>query len=298
MKTRDEWIRDIHEKADKRLTEQKRRRKVMAGISSLAVCLALALCSVFTVPGLIGNNGLTAIVLESSSTNQTLDSAHSNRTNNSAHSDNPIITPPSSEVNSSASNVYTPSTPSTSNPPIPPVEKPNNDNDTKRLFAANIIINQISAKPKYRDPTEHHKDFWTEAKITEYLGVDLTALSLIPADLTYVPKGDFRILFHNSGEIAEDYQSFIYKGNNRKVEVLVSKISAPYDCIYKLEIDRETPVGDTEAVFGVQPNSKDHSKYDFCYADFASGGLYYRVKADKLTPLEFYKIVEEITKLK
>lgn len=299
MKTSYEWIRDIHEKADKRLADQKKRKKIITSISSLTMCLALVLCSVFAVPSLIENNGISTAVPENSGTNQTLDNTHNNSANDSAHSDESIIPHPSSDMNLGVSSVDNTSSPSINNPPISPIEEPNNDNDIKRLFAPNKIITQISAAPKYHDPKEHYKDFWTEAKINKYLGVNLTTLSSMPSDLTYVQKNDFKILFHNNGEIIEDYQSFVYNGNNsRKVEVLVSKISNPYDCIYKLETESKTPVGNTEVLFGIQSNGKDSSKYDFYYADFMSGGLYYRVKADNLTPIEFYKIVEEISTAK
>lgn len=303
MKTSNEWIRDIHEKADKRFAEQKRRRKMIVSISSSAACLALILCSVIAIPNLIDNNGLTAVIPESSGTNQTLDNTNNNSTIGSVPSDNPVVTPPSSEVNADNStenpNVDTPSKPPVENPSTPPVENPNGDNNIQHLFTGNKILSKISAAPKYRDPKEHHKEFWTEAQIIEYLGVNLAALSNMPNDLTYAQRGDFRILFHNNGEIVEDHQAFVYKGeNNRKVEVLVSKIATPYDYIYNLGTDDKTSVGGSEVLFGVQPNSKDSSKYDFFYADFVDGGLYYRVKADNLTPKEFYEIVKGITELK
>lgn len=294
MKTSNEWIRDIHEKADKRFAEQKRRRKMIVSISSSAACLALILCSVIAIPNLIDNNGLTAVIPESSGTSQTLDNTNNNSAIGSVPSDNPVVTPPSSEVNPD-----NPKNPNVDTPSKPPVKNPNGDNNIKLLFAGNKILSKISAAPKYRDPKEHHKEFWTEAQIIEYLGVNLAALSNMPNDLTYTQRGDFRILFHNNGEIVEDYQAFVYKGeNNRKVEVLVSKIATPYDYIYNLGTDDKTSVGGSEVLFGVQLNSKDSSKYDFFYADFVDGGLYYRVKADNLTPIEFYEIVEGITELK
>lgn len=296
MKTSNEWLNDIHEKADKRFAEQKRRKKIIIGISSSAACLALILCSAIAVPNLIGDNGLTAVVSpESSGTNQTLDNTNNNSTVGSKPSDNPVVTPPSSEVNPGNPT----DNPNVDTPSKPPIETPNDDNDIKLLFAGNKIISKISAAPKYRDPKEHHKEFWSEAQITEYLGVNLAALPNMPADLAYVQRDDFRILFHNSGEIVEDHQTFVYKGeNNRKVEVLVSKIAVPYDCIYNLGTNDKTSVSGSEVLFGVQPNSKDSSKYDFFYADFEDGGLYYRVKADNLTPKEFYEIVKGIIELK
>lgn len=309
MKTSDEWLRDIHEKADKRFAEQKRRRKMIVSISSSAACLALILCSAIAVLNLIGDNGLIAAVSpESSGTNQTLDNTHNNNSAiGSKPSDNPVVAPPASEVNSGNSadhsDVDTPSKPSIENPSVPSVEPPNDNNNIKLLFAGNKIISKISAAPKYRDPKEYHKEFWSEAQITEYLGVNLAVLPNMPADLTYAQKGDFRILYHNSGEIVEDYQSFIYNGeNNRKVEVLVGKVMRPYDCIYNLESNDTTPVSihgvSHEVLFGVKSNNEDSLKLNFCFADFENGGLYYRIKADNLTAKELYKIVEEIIQLK
>ncbi len=292
MKTSNEWIRDIHEKADKRFAEQKRKRKIIAEISSLTVCLALVLCSVFAMPGLIGNNGLTVVESEGSGTNQTLDNAHNISADHPNHSDDPVISAPDFVDSSKNPSVDTPSN--------MPSGSQNDDPAVKKLFSANKIISRISGAPKYRDPGDHHKELWTQTQITEYFGVDLTALSpYMSADLTYSQNYDFEILFHNSGEIVEDHQTFVYSGrNNRKVEVLVSRIATPYDSIYELETSSKTPVGDIEVLFGVKPNSKDFSKYDFIYADFEAGGLYYRVEADNLTPNEFYEIVKGITRLK
>ena len=83
-------------------------------------------------------------------------------------------------------------------------------------MATNKIINRISAAPKYRDPKEYHERFWTEAKITEYLNIDLTGLSpFMPVDLVYAQKDEFRMLFHNSGDIVEDYQSVFLRGSEQ-----------------------------------------------------------------------------------
>ena len=70
MKNSSEWLSDIYEKAEKRFTQQKKRRKMIVGISSSAACLALVLCSVIAVPNLIDSNGL-AVSSENTGTNQT-----------------------------------------------------------------------------------------------------------------------------------------------------------------------------------------------------------------------------------
>ena len=209
-----------------------------------------------------------------------LDNTHHNNSLGLEDSDAQITAPPSSEENLS--------------------EGSSIDEGGKRLLATNKIINRISAAPKYRDPKEYHERFWTEAKITEYLNIDLTGLSpFMPVDLVYAQKDEFRMLFHNSGDIVEDYQSFFYEGvNNRKVKVSVSKIATPYDCVYELKTADKTFVGSTEVLFGVLNNNQDSSQDDFCYADFESNGLSYRVEADNLTIKELYKIVEGIVGLK
>ena len=244
MKTSNEWIRDIYEKADKRFAAQKRRRKMIVKISSSAACLALILCTAVAVPDLFGNKDLS----------------------------------------------------------VPAIDNPNDNH--KMLFAGNEILSETSAALQYRAPQEHYEEIWTKAQVTEYLGVDLTALSLyMPDDLAYSQGDDFRILFHNSGEIVEDYQKFDYEGeNNRKVEVLVGKVMQPYDCIYNLESNDTTPVGSHgvshDVLFGVKSNNEDSLRLNFCFADFEDGGLCYRIKANNLTAKEFYGIVEGITGLK
>ena len=279
MKNSSEWISDIHEKAEERFAQQKKRRKMIVSISSSAACLALVLCSVIAVLNLIDNNLLT-ISSKNIGTNQTLDNAHHNNSLGLEHSDAQITAPPSSKENLSESSSI--------------------EDNGKRLLATNKIINRISAAPKYRDPKEHYKELWSEKQINEYLGINLAKLSLfMPVDLVYAQKDEFRMLFHNSGDIAEDYQSFFYEGvNNRKVKVSVSKIATPYDCVYELETADKTFVVSTEVLFGVLNNNKDSSEYDFCYADFESNGLSYRVEADNLTLKELYKIVEGIVGLK
>ena len=276
MKTSNKWLSDIQKKAEKRFAEQKRRKKRIVVVFSSAAGLALILCSVVAVPHLFNTTGI-ATGEENSGTNPTLD--HTDNNSNADSEISVIISPPSEENPSENSNI---------------------EDDGKLLFSVNKIANQISAASKYRDPKEHYKEFWTEEQITEYLEIDFTELSpFMPVDSAYSQRGDFRILFHNSGEVIEDYQAFYYEGeNNRKVKVSVSKIATPYDCLYELETDEKTFVGNTEVLFGVKPNSQDASQYDFCYADFEDGGLYYRVEADNLTSREFYKIVEGITQLK
>lgn len=293
MKTSDEWVRDIYEKAEKRFAKQKRRRKMFIGLSSSAACLSLILCSVMAMSNLLGSEGPAITPAESSGTNQTPEDSH-NSTTTSVHAAASMSNPSSSKMDA-----HNPTdTPHVEGPSKPPVKKPNDDDSIKLFFADNRIINQLSAAPKYHDPKDHHQAIWTEAQMMAYLGVDLVTLPFMPADLTYVPRNDFQILYHNSGDIVEDHQAFVYKGDNRRrAVVLVSKIKAPYDCIYQLETNKKTAVGGTQVVFCVQPNSKDPSKYDFICADFEVGGLYYRVKADNLTPKEVYKIVEGITKI-
>lgn len=56
MKTSNEWVRDIREKADRRIAEQKRRRSLIVSVSSVTVCAALLIGGVFTVPYLMSND--------------------------------------------------------------------------------------------------------------------------------------------------------------------------------------------------------------------------------------------------
>lgn len=262
MKTSNEWISDIYDKADQRLAQRKKSRKIMAGIASLTVCAAVLVCSVLAVPGLLDEHRPAAV--------------------------DPKIP--------GASQAPAPAQPSGSHS----TENPSDNSPGKKLWALNTIVGQSAGAPKYYAPSEHHQEIWSKAQITAYFGADFTALSpCASAGLTCSQRSEFRMLLHNDGEMVFDHQAFIYTGGNgRKVNVLVSKIAPPYDCIYQLGGDSKTLVGSTEVLCGVQAGSEEAPIFQFAYADFAAGGLYYRVTAHNLTPLELYEIVKGITDLK
>ena len=47
------------------------------------------------------------------------------------------------------------------------------ESGAKQVFAINEITGQMSAAMKYYDPELHYAKMWDNARITEYLGVDI-----------------------------------------------------------------------------------------------------------------------------
>lgn len=298
MKNSNEWIQDIKEKADARFAEQKRRRKIIAGVSSSAACLALILCSALMLPNTF-DSGLT-IGVDSSGTTQTLDNSTTPQHPGSSDSqigaaepseeqpDNPPAPGPSSE------------SPKPDNPTSTPGTEPEQPNITPLDFTVNNIIGQMSGAKPYRDPAEHYTETWSAQQMVGYLGVDLAQLSTyLPKDLAYVKRDGFTVTYHNDGNIVEDFASFSYTGTDRRtLTVLASKVGTPYDAVYSLETDNTERIGGVEVLIGGMSKDGTSNDYDFFYADFEADGINYRVKADNLTGEEFYKAVEGIIGLK
>lgn len=299
MKNSNEWMKDIKEKAEIRFAAQKRKRKIIACISSSVACLALILCSAFMLPNML--NGGLSIGADSSGTTPTLNnSTTSQHTNNS---DSQVITPLSSDKQPDQSSSIPGISSETQNPsnPISTLRTdPSKPNVIPVDFTVNKIIGQISAARPYRDPAEHYKETWTAQQMIKYLGVNLTQLSsYMPKDLVYAESDNFTVTFHNSGNIVEDYASFVYKGTDgRSFTVLTGKVGFPYDCVYSLETNNTEKINGTEVLIGGMLKSESSDEYGFFYADFKNHGISFRVQANNLTGEEFYNAVTGIIGLK
>ncbi|MCI9273829.1 MAG: hypothetical protein HFE39_07720 [Clostridiales bacterium] len=300
MKNSNEWIKDIKEKAENRVVEQKRRRKIIASVSSSIACLALILCSAFILPNML--NGGLSIGADSSGATPTLNnSTTSQHTNNS---DSQVIAPPSSDKQpdqpSSSIPGISSETQNPNNPTSAPSTEPSKPNVIPVDFTVNRITGQISAARLYRDPAEHYEETWTRQQMMKYLGVNLTQLSsYMPKDLVYAELDSFTVIFHNSGNIVEDLATFAYRGNDgRSLTVSASKTGKPYDYLYSLETSKTEKINGNEVLIGGMLKSEGSNEYGFFYADFENQGISYRVKANHLTGEEFYKAVQGITGLK
>lgn len=276
MKNSNEWIRDIKEKADIRCAEQKRRRKIIASVSSSVACFALILCAAFMLPNMLGNTIITGE--QSSDTNST-------------HDNGTPTQPSDKQLDNSKIDTLDQNDNSTKEPSKP--------NVILLDFTINKIMGQMSGARPYLDPNKHHKETWTAQQMSEYLGVDLTQLSpYIPKDLSYVGRNDFTVTFNNDGSIVEDFASFSYTGAyGRKITILASKIGKPYDTVYSLETNNTEKINGKQVLIGGMSKNGVSDDYNFFYADFENQGISYRVKADNLTGEEFYQIVKSILEL-
>lgn len=308
MKNSNEWMNDIRNKAEQRLAAQRRRKKIIISTASSAACLMLVMYTVIAVPNILDNGGQSEITGDSSGEMHGTDAWQNNSGNeNSEHvknpedipSENPSVTPPTDEPIISL--------------PID-VTRPNGsvNHPCEGDFYINYITKKISPARKYRNPKEHYEEIWTKDQVTDYLGIDLTTLAtVLPDDLTYNERDNFRMLFHNSGEIVEDFQTFVYRGKGeQRVEISVSKITTPYDFLYQLDREKTSLVNGVEVLAGVEVRDTDPlfsngpiagaepDLCTFCYADFQSNGLWYRIECHNMPLGRLSMIVEEIIKEK
>ena len=91
---------------------------------------------------------------------------------------------------------------------------------------------------------------------------------------------------------------FKYSFKDTEVKISASKIMTPYDCVYKLEENEETEVGlngkNYTVKFAASVGSKSEQQPDLIelfVADFENNGVKYRIEAENITHIDFYKIV-------
>ncbi len=160
------------------------------------------------------------------------------------------------------------------------------------IFYFNDIKNTASAAPKYLDPAEHYEEIWDADKTARYLGLYLN--SIHHNGLNYQGDGKHKVTFKNNGELVRDIMSFEYSFEDTKVIVSTSKIGYPYDCIYGFDDEKITTyVQSVPVIFAgtVGTTAKHQVNKDFLVADFERNGVNYRVKAENISHIDFYKIV-------
>ena len=101
--------------------------------------------------------------------------------------------------------------------------------------------------------------------------------------------------YKKNGELVRDIMSFEYSFEDTKVIVSTSKIGYPYDCIYTFDDEKITTyVKSVPVVFagtvGTTSCMQQVNK-GFLVADFEYKGVNYRVKAENISHIDFYKIV-------
>lgn len=173
------------------------------------------------------------------------------------------------------------------------------DDFDKQLFYVNEIKSTANAALKCRIPEEHYTEIWDEDKTAQYLGVYLNNVGHY--GLEYKGDGNHEVIFHKNGELAHDIMYFRYSFKETEVSVATSKLSYPYDCLYELDENKETTFklgGKSYTVkFAGSVGSKSEQQaelMELLVADFESNGVKYRVKAENISHIDFYKIVVSI----
>ena len=169
----------------------------------------------------------------------------------------------------------------------------------KLLFYVNQIENTASAKFKYLEPAEHYEETWDADKTAQYLGIYLNNIG--QGGLKYQGDGKHAVTYKNNGELARDIMSFEYSFKDTTVIVSTSKIGYPYDCIYELDENKETTFnldGKSYSVkFAASVGSKSEQQpelMELFVADFENNGVKYRVKAENISHIDFYKVVKSV----
>lgn len=276
MKNYDELTNDLLERRNQYVTKQKKRKRVMKKVI-MAICC-------FCLVTLIGVGLWQGDFFNTSPPTELGNSTHIDK--------NDII----DSNNSDGSNIdYTESSNTQDS------NSSNSDANTnavnRPVYYINEIKNTVSAAPKYLDPAEHYEETWDADKTALYLGVYLN--NIRRNGLNYQGDGSHKVTYKNNGELARDIISFEYSFQDTKVIVSTSKLSYPYDCLYSLD-EKITTYLTEEAVpvifIGTKGTIGDNNEVlqELMVADFEYDGVKYRVKAENISPVDFYKIVVSV----
>lgn len=169
--------------------------------------------------------------------------------------------------------------------------------DTKApAFTVNTIASYSSASPLYLDPDDHYTESWDSRKIADYLG---WAPETLGNDYLSEGPAFVCVTYSLDGTLVRDTMSFSYSLDGSRITLSASRISPPYDCIYVLESENKTTlrVEDkvSEVLFFADPHKEgEHEDYSLMIADFESGGVYYRLRAEDVTVDDFFNTVVSI----
>lgn len=170
-------------------------------------------------------------------------------------------------------------------------------------FIINEIKGEIGAAKLYFSEDKYYKEEKSLEELKEYYGRDFSKLDFID---DIFPKGfEFsdgikRFYYEKNGNIAYDTSLFCYYKEEQSIRIHVSKIGAPYDCIYKTENNKKTNVNGVEVLFG---GINKNDEFEFVYADFTHNGLNYRITVENVvtpsytdSPNMLYRLVSNLTK--
>jgi len=119
--------------------------------------------------------------------------------------------------------------------------------------------------------------------INQYLGYDVAKLTnVMPEGFQFVGNHEVEFYYKNDGNLIHDHCHFGYTKNEQEITISVSKIGAPYDCLYMMDNPTPTVINGVEIVIGAWYADENPDDYDLVFADFSCNGMYYRVTVSNL----------------
>jgi len=244
MKNYDELTNDLLERRDRYIAEQRRKRKITLRIAA-PVCCA---CAIMLFGLGLHNKGV-------------FDTPPTDYPDKLAGANSAIL---NTEKDSSVNNDGTGTAP---------------ENDPSEIvFVVNRTNNKLGgAMPDFSIISDYQKTKNIE-EINQYLGYDVTKLTeVMPDGFRFAGNHEVEFYYKNDGTLIHDHCYLGYANGEQWITIGVSKIGAPYDCLYMMDNPTPTVINSVEVVIGAYYTDENSNDYDVVFADFSCDGMYYRV---------------------
>lgn len=175
------------------------------------------------------------------------------------------------------------------------------ENDPARvIFTVNNITGEIgSAKLNFSEDKYFSKTL-DLAGLQKYFGTDYSNLKgIIPKGYEYSGVNLRKFYYEiESGKIAYDTAVFSYTKGEQAIRINVSRIGAPYDCVYKLKEETKSYINEVEVLMGGR-YKEDSEAFEFVFAEFSKDGVKYRITFENPegedAPTMLYKLLYILT---
>lgn len=263
MKNYDELINDLLERRDCYVANQKKKRKRIRVTS-------ISLCCIFIVALLgFGIKESGALNIKPYVTNEDTTVDEKKDYNNFAETDN--IRQAETVENE---------------------ENQNNESQTQTDEGSDFAIiawtinrarGQIDAEKLNFPADKYYSERKSLAEITEYFGKDFSELcEIMPQGFEFAGGYETDFFYGLDGKAAYDTCNFCYKNEDRQINIKVSKIGEPYDCVYILENPTISYFNGVEVTLGGLYNDEESDELELVFAEFSHEGLYYRITAENI----------------
>ena len=248
MKNYEEITNGLLERRDRYMAEQKKKRKYTVGILASACCVCLIALLSFGVwqGGLLGKAPATVPDAPTNSEYKAQMAGNATAQN---------------QGNQTAENA-----------------------PEQMLFTINKVQNTVGAAMlDFAFKEGVYGEVKTLAEITDYLGRDYSALKdYMPEGFSFVGNYEAKFYYEDGGKIVHDSCVFGYKKEDQEITILVSKIGAPYDCLYLLDNPIASEINGVAVTMGGIYKDETSGEFDLVFADFSHNGLHYRVTVENV----------------